>query len=91
MPTGTLVAAPNPCVLSAAGTCSTTLTWTTSGTGSATLWVRAGGGTAQLVAQATSGSVTAPWITAAGDVFELRAGPSATDSLLASVNVTGVR
>jgi hypothetical protein len=87
--TGAISASPNPCTLSAAGTCSTTLTWSTANASSASIWVRAGNEPLKPMTGGTSGTVLVPWITAAGDTFELHAGPSASDPLLALVKVRG--
>jgi N-acetylneuraminic acid mutarotase len=89
--TGTISATPNPCMLTADGTCATTLTWSTSGAASASVYVHAGtSGPLVPMSGGTSGTVVVPWITAAGDTFELHAGPSTSDPLLATVVVSAV-
>jgi hypothetical protein len=87
---GTLSASPNPCLLSTARTCATTLTWTSTGTASASVFARSGGAAPVYVAGGTSGTNSPDWITAPGHTFELRAGKSASDPLLASIKVNGI-
>ncbi len=87
--TGTIAATPNPCDVSAAGTCAAQVTWTSSGTDRASVYVRTGMGSPVLFATGNHGSASAPWITLYGATFELHAGLLASDPMITSVVVTG--
>ena len=66
MPTGTLAAMPDPCVLDATGVCTSVITWTTAG--GIDVSVRVGDG---LFGHALNASNTAPWINESGVRFDL--------------------
>ena len=79
-------ASPNPCAISSGQTtCSSTISWSTSGYPQPCIFVRETGG---LFACQASGSQAATWITSAGFNFDLRSSNSITSPLLASVFVT---
>jgi hypothetical protein len=60
---GSISASPNPCRISgAAGSCSTTLNWSTQNSTAAEVTVQLGSGSEALFAAGTSGSAAAPWI-----------------------------
>jgi hypothetical protein len=90
--TPTLTATPNPCTLTAQGTCSTTLFWNVSGTSDVQIRVRANSQPNRtndpLVASGTSGSTSINWITAANPTFDLYIGNAITP--VTSLQVKGV-
>jgi len=91
----TITATPNPCVVGQTGVCSVTINWAVmSNITAAAVFVAHGGTEEQFSGVGTSGSDTAPWITASEDpyVFNLYDMSSGSKGdLLASVTVTGVR
>lgn len=80
---GTIAASPNPCTITSGTTCSSTITWNTTGVPD-TVSVYVDG---NLFAQGRFGSQEAPWIDTKGKTFELRDNNGAS---LGSVAVNGI-
>lgn len=92
MARSSIVVSGNPCVLDSSGICTVNVTWT-SGSPGACVFVSTPGAASKLVScGGSSGSFSAPWITAASDTFLLYAGTNAYGSPVGPVldNVTVV-
>ncbi len=90
---GTLSFSPSTCTISSEGQCSTTVTWTSSGTTTATLWVESGPiNVGSWVHHAPGATLLIPWIRQGTTVFVLRAGApnQPNGKVLARRSVTGL-
>ena len=90
VPTGTVAANPNPCVITSNSVCASTITWSTQNVSAASVRVSVNGGAETELAQSTLGSVSAPWILA-GNQYKFVVYTLDTNSALSSVTVTAVR
>jgi len=81
-PSGTVLAAPNPCnIAMGSTTCSVTISWS-SNNGGATVWASNLDNTGmQQFAAGQSGAQAATWITAAGTRFHLKVGGQTLDTV----------
>jgi len=90
--TGTITASPNPCtVTTPGGTCTLTLSWSTSGVSAAHVWVTDANNVQQDISTGTSGSQSLNWIQALPQhyTFQLYDYSSGSKgSVLASVDVS---
>ena len=85
---GSVSADPETCFIAPGESrCTVTVTWAAHGTGTACVFVEA---SQARFACALRGARDAPWITAAGSTFLLKAGDAFADTTLASVDVRGV-
>ncbi|MCM2315918.1 MAG: discoidin domain-containing protein [Thermoanaerobaculia bacterium] len=87
-----LEASPQSCAVPSAGTCGTTLTWSTAPAVISTVWVESdhtGPITPRDVAQGTSGSASISWIQIGTYAFVLRQGTASSGIELARTTVTG--
>jgi len=89
---GSITASPNPCsVTTLGGTCTLTLSWSSSGTTAAQVWVTDGTGVQESLFTGTSGSQSLNWIQALPQhyTFQLYAYSGSTKgALLSSVSVS---
>ncbi len=86
LPSGNISASPNPCTITSGSSCTSTISWSSSGAAHAGVFLRE---TGQLVGGTTSGTYSASYINTSGYHFDLRSDYSSSSStLLASVFVT---